>query len=100
MTIRHIVSWRLATEDAQERDAQAAEVARRLVALDGQVPGMLAITAGANTVLPGSNWDVALVADFDSVEALDGYQKHPAHLEAAGYIRSVAADRVAVDFEL
>lgn len=100
MTIRHVVSWKLAADDAAERAEQAAEVARRLTALAGVVPGMLSISAGANTVLPASNWDVALVADFVSTEALDAYQQHPAHVEAAGYIRSVVQDRVAVDFEV
>lgn len=100
MTIRHVVSWKLASEDTDERAEQAAEVARRLNALAGVVPQLLSISAGANVVLPESNWDVVLVADFASVEALDAYQVHPAHVEAAGYIRSVVSARVAVDFEV
>lgn len=100
MTIRHVVSWKLASDDAEERAAQAAEVARRLNALEGVVPQLLSISAGANVVLPDANWDVVLVADFASVETLDEYQVHPAHLEAAAYIRSVVSARVAVDFEV
>jgi len=100
MTIRHVVSWKLASDDAAERAAQAAEVARRLNALEGVVPPILSISAGANVVLPDANWDVVLVADFASVETLDEYQVHPAHLEAAAYIRSVVSARVAVDFEV
>ncbi|MFJ2370297.1 Dabb family protein [Microbacterium sp. NPDC087665] len=100
MTIRHVVSWKLASDDAAERAAQAAEVARRLNALEGVVPQLLSISAGANVVLPDANWDVVLVADFASVETLDEYQVHPAHLEAAAYIRSVVSARVAVDFEV
>ena len=100
MTIRHVVSWKLASDDAEERAAQAAEVARRLNALEGVVPQLLSISAGANVVLPDANWDVVLVADLASVETLDEYQVHPAHLEAAAYIRSVVSARVAVDFEV
>lgn len=100
MTIRHVVTWKLAAEDAGERAAQAAEVARRLNALRGVVPQLLSVSAGANSVYPEANWDVTLVADFASVEALEEYQVHPAHVEAAGYIRSVVASRVAVDFEV
>lgn len=98
--IRHVVTWKLASEDAAERGAQAAEVARRLNALDGVVPQLRSISAGANSIYPEANWDVTLVADFDSVEALEQYQVHPAHEEAAAYIRSVVASRVAVDFEI
>ncbi|MGM7669029.1 Dabb family protein [Microbacterium sp. A93] len=100
MTIRHVVTWKLKSEDAAERGAQAAEVARRLNALAGVVPQLLSISAGANSVYPEANWDVTLVADFDSVEALEQYAVHPAHEEAAVYIKSVVASRVAVDFEV
>lgn len=100
MTVRHVVAWKLASEDVSERAAQAAEVARRLNALDGVVPQVLSISAGANAFYPDANWDVTLVADFESVAALEEYQVHPAHEEAAAYIRSVVASRVAVDFEV
>nr|WP_314845776.1 Dabb family protein [uncultured Microbacterium sp.] len=100
MTIRHVVSWKLAAEDAATRREQAEEIVRRLYALDGVVPQLLAISAGANTAYPESNWDVTLVADFDSIAALEEYQVHPAHEEVVAYVRSVVASRAAVDFEV
>ena len=98
--IRHVVTWKLASEDAGERAAQAVEVARRLNALDGVVPQLRSISAGANSVYPDANWDVTLVADFDSVDDLEQYQVHPAHEEVVSYVRSVVASRVAVDYEI
>ncbi|KQR39272.1 Dabb family protein [Microbacterium sp. Leaf159] len=98
--IRHVVTWKLAAEDAGERAAQAAEVARRLNALDGVVPQLRSISAGANAAYPDTNWDVTLVADFDSIAALEEYQVHPAHEEVVAYVRSVVASRAAVDFEV
>ena len=98
--IRHVVSWKLAAEDAGERAEQAAEVARRLNALDGVVPQLRSISAGANAAYPDTNWDVPLVADFDSIAALEEYQVHPAHEEVVAYVRSVVASRAAVDFEV
>lgn len=98
--LRHVVTWKLKSEDPAERALQAAEVARRLNALDGVVPQLRTISAGANSVYPEANWDVTLVADFDSIESLEQYQVHPAHEEVAVYIRSVVASRVAVDFEV
>lgn len=99
MTIRHVVTWKLAAEDAAVRTEQAAEVARRLNALEGVVPQVRSISAGANVAYPDANWDVTLVADFDSIEELEAYQVHPAHEEVVAYVRSVVASRVAVDFE-
>lgn len=99
MTIRHVVTWKLAAKDAAVRAEQAAEVARRLNALDGVVPQLRSISAGANAAYPDANWDVTLVADFDSIEELEAYQVHPAHEDVVAYVRSVVASRVAVDFE-
>ncbi len=98
--LRHVVTWKLASEDVVERAEQAAEVARRLNALDGVVPQLRSISAGANSVYPDANWDVTLIADFDSVEALEQYQVHPAHEEVVAFVRSVVSSRVAVDFEV
>lgn len=100
MSIRHVVSWKLAAEDDDERAAHAAEVARRLMALEGVIPQLLSISAGANVAYPESNWDVTLVADFADIAALEEYQVHPAHEEVVAYVRSVVASRVAVDFEI
>ncbi|MDQ1130632.1 Dabb family protein [Microbacterium sp. SORGH_AS_0888] len=99
MTIRHVVAWRLATEDPDERAEQAARIARELNALKGVVPALIDITVGPDVVGAG-NWDVALVADVADAEALDAYQRHPAHQAVVGYVRSVVAERVAVDFEI
>jgi len=100
MTIRHVVTWSLAAEDAAVRAEQAAEVARRLQSLVGVVPSIRALSAGPNVAYPDGNSDVAVVIDFDDVQGLDDYQTHPAHQEVAGYIRSVVGGRMAVDFEL
>ena len=97
---RHVVSWKLAAEDPTVRAEQASEVAARLTALVGVVPQLRSLSAGANVAYPDANWDVTLVADVDSLEALEAYQVHPAHKEAGAYIKSVVASRVAVDFEV
>lgn len=100
MTIRHVVAWKLAAEDADTRAQQAAEVARRLAGLVGVVPSIRALSAGPNAAYADANVDVAVVMDFDDVAGLDAYQTHPAHQEVAAYIRSVVAGRMAVDFEV
>lgn len=98
--IRHVVTWKLAASDPTERATQAAEVARRLNDLNGVVPQLLSISAGANVAYPEANWDVTLVADFASIAALEEYQVHPAHAEVVSFVRTVVASRVAVDFEV
>ena len=98
MTLRHVVAWKLAAEDAATRAEQAQEIADRLLALVGVVPSIGTMTAGPNVV--EGNWDVAVVADFADRDALDAYVVHPVHQEVVAYVRSVVEGRVAVDFEL
>ena len=97
--IRHIVAWRLATEDPAEKAAQGRKIAEDLLALQGVVPSIEAISVGPD-VVGGTNWDVALVAGVADQAALDAYQNHPDHQAVVAYVRSVVADRVAVDFEI
>lgn len=98
MSIRHIVLWKLAAEDADTRALHAEQIAERLLALPAAIPEIVRIEVGPNVAYPATNWDVALVADFDDVEGLDAYQTHPAHQEAGAFIRTLVAERAAVDF--
>lgn len=98
MSIRHIVLWKLAAEDADTRALHAEQIADRLRALVGVVDDIQRLEVGPNVAYPATNWDLALVADFDDVEALERYQVHPAHQEVAAFVRSVVAERAAVDF--
>ncbi|BFM25727.1 MULTISPECIES: Dabb family protein [Microbacterium] len=98
MSIRHIVLWKLAADDADTRALHAEQIAERLLALKGVVTEIDHIEVGRNVAYPQSNWDVALVSEFADVEALERYQVHPAHQEAAGFIRSVVAERSSVDY--
>ena len=100
MTVRHVVTWKMATEDPAERAEHAAGVASRLNALVGVVPSIRALVTGVNTLAIDGNWDVTLIADFDDVAGLDAYQVHPAHQEVVGFVRTVSGGRSAVDFEI
>ena len=93
--IRHIVLYRLREENKEKSIACMKE---KLEALVGQVEGLRTLT-----VRPDCNthsYDVCLVAEFDSPDALHYYKKHPAHVAASDYVHSVMTDRAAFDYEL
>lgn len=98
MSIRHIVLWKLAADDADTRALHAEQVAERLVGLRGEIAEIEHIEVGRNVAYPQANWDVVLVSEFADVEALERYQVHPAHQEVAAFVRSVVADRASIDF--
>ena len=98
--IRHIVAWKLTAQSPDDKAAAIAAIAEALEPLVGVIPGLNSLTVRANTAYFDSNWDGALVSEHDSVEALEAYQVHPAHVAAAAVPRSLAAERVSVDVEL
>lgn len=96
MTILHLVSWKLTATDPTEKSEHVAQLAARLGGLVGVVDEIQSLRVGPD-VVGGSNWDVALVAEFADEAALARYQMHPAHVEAGAYVKSVTAERMAVD---
>ena len=42
--------------------------------------------------------DVVLVSEFESVEALYSYQKHPDHLKVADFVSRACTSRAVVDY--
>ena len=96
--IKHIVCWKLKEEALGHRkDENAKQLKDKLEALNGQVEGALKIEVGLN-FLPGG-FDVCLYSEFESKEALDAYQVYPPHVEIKQFVKELACDRVAVDYE-
>ncbi len=96
--VKHIILWKLKeslTED--EKTAARAEAKRRLENLNGKIDGMLSLKVVTDR-LPSSNADMMLDSEFETVEALAGYQTNPLHVEAATYVRSVVEARLCLDF--
>ncbi len=98
--IRHVVMWRLATDDSAQKAAQIDTLRDRFSALVGVIPGTRSLEIVADVDRTDGNWDVALIGDYDDHAALDAYQVHPAHQEVAAYVRSLVTARVCIDFEL
>ena len=62
----------------------------------GVVPELLSCEVGINVV--EGNYDACLVSTFASVEDMEAYKKHPAHVEISAYCKKVRESRVACDF--
>lgn len=98
--IRHIVSWKLKAEDEAEKAVAAAEIAAALEALPAHIPEVLSLSVARNVAYPEKNFDVILIADFETLDGLDAYQVHPEHIRAAGVVGARVTARACVDFEV
>jgi len=99
MTIRHVTILRLRDSFPAEDWATWQE---GLNALPDRIPGIVSLRHGRDLGLvagqpPGS---YALVADFESADALRAYYPHPEHERLKGYSFPNADLVVTVDFEL
>ncbi len=99
--VKHIVVWKL-KESWQGRSVRetALEVKKRLEALNGRIPGMIRLEVGIDTSRLDCSADVALYSEFVDQAALDGYQKHPEHVAAAGFVREAREVRMVADYEV
>jgi hypothetical protein len=97
--IRHIVEFRLAADEPEQRAIDARGIRDHLTALVGVVPTVRSIVVAPDLGLIGGHWDVVLVSEHDSSADLEAYQAHPAHREAAGWVSTVVSDRATVDYE-
>jgi hypothetical protein len=97
--IRHIVEFKLSSDDPQQRATDALGIQAHLTGLLGVVPTVNSIVVANDLGLVGGHWDVVLVSEHDSNADLEAYQAHPAHKEAAGWVSTVVSDRATVDYE-
>lgn len=97
--VKHIVLWNFVEGFSEEQKQEAAGKMKELLEpIKALVPGAVEIEVLYNQ-LSSSNRDVALISTFETVEALETYQKHPAHVEAGKYVRSVTCNRACMDYE-
>jgi hypothetical protein len=99
--IKHVVMWTIRHgETPRVKFERMAEVKARLLDLKGRIDEIVALDVFFNSPsAPDDNYDVILVSEFYSWADLEAYQKHPAHLEVADYLKNVRQNRSAIDYE-
>jgi hypothetical protein len=93
----HVVCFRWADGASDE---QVARVREMLAGLPAAIPEIRAYHYGPDAGAAEGNYDFAVIAEFDDREGWLAYQRHDSHQPVLDYIRSLATDRVAVQFEL
>lgn len=93
--LTHIVCWKYKTDvtDEQRENHRA-----KLNALPGLIPGVISLSAGADTLGLPRSYDTGLTSTFADRAALDAYTVHPAHQEVVEIGKEIAEHVVSVDF--
>ncbi|MBQ9119352.1 MAG: Dabb family protein [Lachnospiraceae bacterium] len=94
--IRHICMFTLQEANKEKTISEFFKRAEKLKELD--IIKKFKVVKNAEKT-PDSNYDVALIFDFDTVETLNQYQKSPQHLEFGEFVYSVRIDRACIDYE-
>ena len=87
----------LKEEDKEKNIIEFCERAEKLKAIE-EVKAFNVVRNVEGT--PDSNYDVALIFDFETVEDLDNYQKSEIHLEFGAFVSTVRENRACIDFEV
>lgn len=100
--IKHIVMWTLKDEAEGKSKAENLKTMRALLEeLPSKVPGVVELevaTSGLFESVPPT--DIALYTVFKSKEDLKAYAGHPDHQKVVAFIKSVAAERRVIDYEV
>jgi len=99
--IKHIVMWKLHDfADGASKSENAHRLKQRLEALPQHMPEMKFAEVGINFNASDAAFDVVLVSEFESREALQTYQKHPEHQKViAELLEKIRSEKTVVDYE-
>jgi hypothetical protein len=70
----------------------------RMRVLPGTVGGIQRLEIGRDEVRDARSWDLVLIMEFTSIEALRAYQHHPQHLAVMAFNDPFVAHVASVDF--
>lgn len=94
--IKHIVMWKIKSENKENNLNTMKE---KLEALNGKIDVLRKIEVGINNN-EANEYDIMLYSEFDSMDDLNVYQKHPEHVKVGAFVKEVAEKRSCVDYEI
>lgn len=81
-------------------EEQKKRAAREIRALQGQIPGLLETSYGANISPRGQGFTHGGVMKFQDKASLDAYTPHPVHAELVDWLRPLLKLAAELDYEI
>ena len=99
--IRHVVMWKFKEEAEGKSKVENMQIVRdSLFALLPIIPEIKKMEIGADIGGTDMSYDMVLIMEFESMEALHTYKVHPEHQKISQYVKKVRTARATVDREL
>lgn len=99
--IRHVVMWKLKASAEGKSKLENMELIRdQLYALRSVIPEIKRMEIGFDVMGSDMSMDLLLLTEFETLETLSVYAKHPAHVKVAEYVCRVIETRVVLDCEI
>lgn len=93
--ITHIVCWKYKEETTAE---QRSEHINALNALNGVIPELISLEAGADFMHLDRSFDTGMISYFADRNDLDAYTVHPEHQKVIAIGKEIAKQAISVDF--
>lgn len=94
--IRHICMFKLKEENKEQN---IEEILAKVQSLK-EIPQITRFEVVVNSKeAPENNYDLSLIFDFNSIEELNIYQKHPSHVAFGKFIGEKRELRACIDYE-
>ncbi len=95
MALKHVVFIKFKDD---VRDEEISELENLLGKLPSVISEIRAYEFGRDVVRSERSYDFALVSEFEDLESLSRYQKHPEHVKVLELVKKIADSIIAVDF--
>lgn len=93
--IRHICMFKLKEDNKKENLKEVLVRVQSLKSIE-QVCGFEVVCNAPD--MPESNYDIALIFDFNTPEDLQTYQDHPTHKAFGAFIGQIRENRACIDY--
>lgn len=100
--IRHIVMFTLLEEaEGKSKEENLKLAVEKAEDLRDKIPSLKRYQVVTNAPeADKTNFDIALICDFEDMEGLNAYQVHPAHKAFGAFITGIRQTRACIDFEI
>jgi len=93
--------WRLKEfANGVNKEENARKLKSHLESLKSKIKEIKHIEVGINIKSSDAASDVVLYSEFDSMDDLEAYQRHPEHMKVVDFVNEVRLERRVVDYKV